>query len=309
MPNLSTFITQDFGSVASAVVALLAIPGVIIAGHIQGSKALRGAQAQAEKALEAAQAQAAATLETGRLQSQAALASARELSRETHAQWQRGRCQEVWAEFVKELDILLPKTEADDQEALTESLLKAYAMVELMSPPGVLARAYESKNEALVFARALNVEHRALSDCVRLAHARERLGEAVAAASGISEEGGRLAEVVQVGPDDWDAVGPQSQWEYEEMSSRFEEGRKARAALDALDEAGQAPGDQEVQGRARQVLAAAGVNGSEASFLVRTACLDREAQRQALAGGRTALRGLRDVFVDAARMELDMLGR
>ncbi|MEU9417381.1 hypothetical protein [Streptomyces sp. NPDC048272] len=301
--------SQDFGSVASAVVALLAIPGVIIAGHIQGSKALRGAQAQAEKALESAQAQAAATLETGRLQAQAALASARELSRETHAQWQRDRCQEVWAEFVKELDLLLPKTEATDQEARTENLLKAFTMVELMSPLDVLARASDAKNEARTFAIALNVEHRELRGCRSLGDERQRLEGVVAAASGLSPQGNSFAEVVQIGPDDWDVVGPQSPWEYDEMSSRFEQGNKARAALEALDEAGRVPGDQAAEDRACQALVAAGAGGPEAASLARTACLDREAQEQVVAQKRIALSGFRDVFVEAARAELDALGR
>ncbi|MFF3085625.1 hypothetical protein ACFVRB_11310 [Streptomyces nojiriensis] len=310
MASLSTFISQDFGAVASAVVALLAIPGVIVAGHIQGSKALKGAQAQAEKALEAAQAQAAATLETGRLQAQAALASARELSKETHAQWQRDRCQEVWAEYVKELDLLLPKTEARDQEARSEDLLKAYAMVELMSPPDVLAKAREAKDGALDFTTGLYVEHLERENCISLARARRRLGDAVAAASRLSRSpSGSFVEQVQISADDWDYVGPASEDELEEMSTRFERGESARAALEALDAAEQALGDQAAEDRARRALLVAGVSEPEAASLARTACLDREAQVERLGHKRIALSGLRDIFVEAARMELDALGR
>ncbi|MEU9236130.1 hypothetical protein [Streptomyces subrutilus] len=230
MADLSTFISQDCGSVAQAIVALLAIPGVILAGHIQGSKALKGAQAQAEKALEAAQEQAAATLETGRLQAQAAVATARKLTRETHAQWQRDRCQEVWAEFVKELDLLLPKAEANDLEARAEDLLKAYAMVELISPPGVLAKAHETKDGALDFAMALHGEYQERRGCITLAQERQRLRHAVAAASRLSRNtGGGVMEQVQISADEWEYQGPDSRDDFDEMWDRFERGNAARA--------------------------------------------------------------------------------
>lgn len=310
MADLGTFISQDFGSVASAVVALLAIPGVIIAGYIQGSKALKGAQAQAQKALEAAQAQAAATLETGRLQAQAAVASARELSRETHAQWQRDRCQEVWAEYVKELDLLLPKTEANDREARSEDLLKAYAMVELMSPPDVLSKAHEAHEGALDFTAALYMEHLERENYIRLARARRRLEDAVAAASRLFRApGDSFVEQVPISADECDYVGPESPAELEEMAARFERGETARTALEALDEAEPALGDEAAENRIREALTAAGVSESEAASLARTACLDREAQGEALAQKRVALSGLRDAFVVEARKELDALGR
>ncbi|MFG2984938.1 hypothetical protein ACGFYQ_27390 [Streptomyces sp. NPDC048258] len=310
MADLSTFISQDFGSVASAVVALLAIPGVVIAGHIQGSKALKGAQAQAEKALEAAQAQAAATLETGRLQAQAAVASARELSREAHAQWQRDRCQEVWAEYVKELDVLLPKVEANNQEARSDELLKAYAMVELMSPPSVLAKAREVKDGALDFTTALYMEHLERENYIRLARARGQLGDVVDAGARISRSpNGSLAEQIQIGPDDWDVRGPESQEDFEDMSERFERGEIARAAVEALDEAEQAVGDDMAERRARQALVIAGVDEAEAELLAHSAGLDRGGQVELLGQRRIALGVLRDSFVEAARMELDALGR
>lgn len=82
-----------------------------------GQERRQAGEAQAKAALEAAKEQA-------HLSYRAALDSAKEVSRENHAQWQRDRCQEVWADYVKELDLLLPKVEANDQEARSEDLLK-----------------------------------------------------------------------------------------------------------------------------------------------------------------------------------------
>ncbi|MFE3861091.1 hypothetical protein ACFXPT_11740 [Streptomyces goshikiensis] len=321
MSDVGAFISEHAGALTTAGAAYAAVVGTVIAGHIQGRKALKGAeaqakaalegaQAQANKALEAAQEQARAALEVGRQQVEATLAGIRETSKEGHAQWQRDRCQEVWAEYVKELDLLLPKVEANNQEARSEDLLKAYAMVELMSPPNVLAKAREAKDGALDFTTALYVEHIERENCIRLARARRNLGEAVAAASRISQEpGGRFVEQIQIGPDDWDWQGPGSQEEFEAMSTLYEQGCTARAALEALDEAEQQLGDDAAERRAHRALVAAGVSEEEASLLARAAGLDRAAQGALIAQKRSAVRALRDVFVEGARMELDALGR
>ncbi|MFH8894504.1 hypothetical protein [Streptomyces sp. NPDC017949] len=310
MADLGTFITQDFGSVASAVVALLAIPGVILAGHIQGSKALRGAQAQAENALEAAREQAAATLETGRLQAQAALASARELSREAHAQWQRDRCQEAWAEFVKELDLLLPKRPFNDEEARIENLLKAYALVELMSPPSVLANAHEAKDGAVDFATALHQAHMQNRNHLDLRRAKRELRATVRAAARLSQTpGGGFIEEVPDGTGEWAQEQPESEDEFQEMAARYEASEAAHAALEALDAAEQAPGEHAVEDRACQALMATGLREQLAGRLASTACWDYRAQREIRQQKRTTLSDLRSAFVEAARTELDALGR
>ncbi|MFG2415603.1 hypothetical protein [Streptomyces goshikiensis] len=310
MADIGTFISQDFGSVASAVVALLAIPGVILAGHIQGSKALKGAQAQADKALEAAREQAAATLETGRLQAQAALASARELSRETHAQWQRDRCQEAWAEFVKELDLLLPKGRINDEEARIENLLKAYALVELMSPPSVLAIAHEAKHGAVDFATALHQAHIDVRNHLDLRRTKRELRATVRAAARLSRTpGGGFIEQVSDGTDEGSYQQAESEEEFLEMGDRYEAGEAARAALEALDAAEQACGDPAAEDRVRQALLATGARDQLAARLAGAACLDQRAQRELRQQKRTALSDLRGVFVEAARTELDALGR
>ncbi|MCB8903513.1 MULTISPECIES: hypothetical protein [unclassified Streptomyces] len=302
MPDLSTFISEGFGSVATAVVSLLAIPGVIIAGHIQGKNARLAGEAQAKAALEAAKEQA-------HLSYRAALDSAKEVSRENHAQWQRDRCQEVWADYVKELDLLLPKVAANDQEARSDDLLKAYAMVELLSPPSVLTKASEARDGGLDFTTALYLEHMERNNYIRLARARRRLEGAVTAASRLSRApGDSFVEQVQISADEWDYVGPESHSEWEDMSERFEQGETARAALEALDEAAQALGDEAAENRACEALMAAALSESEAASLSRTACVDREAQVERLAQKRVALRGLRDAFVAEARKELDALG-
>ncbi|MEU2248378.1 hypothetical protein [Streptomyces sp. NPDC019224] len=302
MPDLSTFISEGFGSVATAAVSLLAIPGVIIAGHIQGKNARQAGEVQAKAALDAAKEQA-------HLSYRAALDSAREVSRENHAQWQRDRCQEVWADYVKELDLLLPKAEANDQEARSEGLLKAYAMVELLSPPSVLAKAREAKDRALDFTTALYAEHTERRNHISLALTRRRLVESVAAASRLSRAaGGSFVEQVQIAADEWDYVGPESPSDFEDMSARFERGETARAALEALDEAAQALGDEAAENRACEALMAAGLSESEAALLSHTACVDRQARGESLAQNRVVLRGLRDALVMEARTELDALG-
>lgn len=295
---------------ASAVVALLAIPGVILAGHIQGSKALQGAQAQAEMALEAAREQAAATLETGRLQAQAALASARELSREAHAQWQRDRCQEAWAEFVKELDLLLSKIQINDEEARIENLLKAYALVELMSAPSVPAKAHEAKNVAVDFATALHQRHMHVRNDLDLRRTKRELRATVRAAARLFRApGDSFIEEVRDGTGEWSPEQPESEDEFLEMAARYEASEVARAALEALDAAEQALGDHAAEDRARQALLAAGVREQLAGRLAGAACLDHRAQREHQQQKRTALSDLRGVFVEAARTELDALGR
>ncbi|MFE2560627.1 hypothetical protein ACFXGT_32365 [Streptomyces sp. NPDC059352] len=54
MPDIGTFIRQDFGSVIAGGAAVLAIPGVILAGHIQGKKTRRAGEARVRAVLEAA---------------------------------------------------------------------------------------------------------------------------------------------------------------------------------------------------------------------------------------------------------------
>ncbi|MEU5811213.1 hypothetical protein [Streptomyces sp. NPDC047718] len=310
MADLGTFISQDFGSVASAVVALLAIPGVIVAGHIQGSKALKGAEAQAKKALEAAQAQAAATLETGRLQAQAAVASARELSRETHAQWQRDRCQEVWAEYVKELDVLLPKKMAAQQESRAGDLLKAFAMVELLSPPNVLREAQAAKDGALSLGVLLYAVHLDQENSRNLRDEKRRLRGMVAEASRlVRATDGSIVERVQVSADEWEFVGPDSPDEVERMLAQYEQGAVARAALDAIAESEDAPGDESARERTHRALVDAGVRESVAAALAHTAALDRVARDELVVQRRTTLNELRDAFVETAHKELDVLGR
>ncbi|MFJ6785635.1 hypothetical protein [Streptomyces yangpuensis] len=190
---------------------MLAIPGVILAGAIQGKRALHGAQAQAQaalraaqeqaaKSLEAAQAQAQATLETGRLQAQATLEGVREVSREAHAQWQRDRCQEIWAAFVAELDLLEAKEEATSNESEVADLLKAYAMVELMSPPVVLQKASRARDKAMEVDLMLFTLRMQARDAEQLEQAKQRLRSDVAQGSGIAETRGLLAELVP-GPD------------------------------------------------------------------------------------------------------------
>ncbi|MER6213614.1 hypothetical protein ABT213_06095 [Streptomyces sp. NPDC001674] len=332
MSDLGRFISQDFGSVLAGGAALLAIPGVIVAGAIQGNKALKGAQAQADAALraaaaqadkaleaahaqaqaalQAAQEQAVATLETGRRQADASLAGIREMSREAHAQWQRDRCQEVWAEYVKELDLLLPKSRATEQESQAVDLLRAYAMVELLSPPNVLRDAREAKDGALDFGAALYDEHLHRENLLKLRDEKRRLRGMIADAALLSRNSrGQLVQQVQISADEWDFVAPDSREEFEEMSVRFEQGDIARAALEALAEAERTPGDRDVQERVRQALCDAGLMDRYAAILARTAGCDREAQRELLTQKRSALHELRDAFVETARRELDALGR
>ncbi|MGW7452983.1 hypothetical protein [Streptomyces sp. NPDC054787] len=303
----------------AAGAALLAIPGVILAGAIQGKRALQGAQAQAaaalraaqeqaSKALEAAQAQAQATLETGRLQAQATLAGVREMSREAHAQWQRDRCQEIWAAFVAELDLLKAKTQATSNESEVADLLKAYAMVELMSPPVVLEKASQARDKAIevdLMLFALRVQAR---DADRLNRAKQRLRSDVAQGSDIAETRGQLAERV-TGWDGEDMVAsPGSPEEYEEMRERFEKSNAARNALEALAAVERAQADQDARERARQALIAAGFGETPAGSLVSVAQVDRDAHQQMLAADKTELTRLRNAFVEEVRKELDALG-
>ncbi|MFF9632924.1 hypothetical protein [Streptomyces fradiae] len=302
MPDLNTFISEGFGSVATAAVSLLAIPAVIIAGHIQGKNARRAGEVQAGAVLEAAREQA-------RLSYSAALDSAKEVSRENHAQWQRDRCQEAWATYVQALDLLLSKVEANKQEARPEDLLKAYAMVELLSPPSVLDKAREAKDGARNFMRALHAAHVQRKRRNTLERVRQELEVFVAAASKLSRtERGDLVEEVQVGVDDWEQLGPQSVEDFEDMERRFERGEAARAALAALDEAEAAPGNEVVQNRAREALVAASFAAIEADVASQTASADRAAQAASLVQKRAALEALRDSFVAEARKELDALG-
>ncbi|MFE3584136.1 hypothetical protein [Streptomyces vinaceus] len=317
--DISSFISEDFGSVLGAGAALLGIPGVILAGAIQGKRALQGAQAQAEaalraaqeqaaKALEAAQAQAQATLETGQLQAQATLEGVREMSREAHAQWQRDRCQEIWAAFVAELDLLEAKKQATSNESEVADLLKAYAMVELMSPPVVLDKASQARNQATVVDLMLFTLRMQARDAERLERAKQRLRSDLTRGANIADTRGRLAELV-TGPDGEDLVeSPGSPEEYEDMRERFDRSRAARDALEALAAAERTPDDLDAGGRARQALLAAGFAELEAGSLVGAAQLDRGEQQQFLAADRRELARLRDAFVEEARKELDALG-
>ncbi|MER7832210.1 hypothetical protein [Streptomyces sp. NPDC095602] len=302
MPDLNTFISEGFGSVATAAVSLLAIPAVIIAGHIQGKNARRAGEVQAGAALEAAREQA-------RLSYRAALDSAKEVSRENHAQWQRDRCQEVWATYVQALDLLLSKVEANGKEARSEDLLKAYAMVELLSPPSILTKAREAKDGALDFTTALKLAHEQRRRHAALTDAREELEVAVAAASTLSRDrSGELVETIQIGFDESEEYGPQSEEDFEEMQGRFKRGEAARAALQALDEAAQTPGNEAAKNRAREALVAAAFSEPAADKLSHTACEDRAAHSAMLAQKRAALEALRGEFVAEARKELDALG-
>lgn len=331
MQGLSTFISEDFGSVAAAGAAFLAVPGVIIAGAIQGNRALKGAlaqadaarhaaqmqadkaleaaRAQAQAALQAAQGQAEATLETGRQQADATLASIREMSREAHAQWQRDRCQEIWAEYVKELDLLLARDTATDVESEARELRKAYAMVELMSPAGVLAKAYGAMDEALVFGLTLFVAHQHARDRSQLYEAERLLRSTVRGSAAIREEaGGRIAEVITFPDGNEHVISASSQGEADEMWDRLHRGVAGRAALDALATARQAREDGEVRESARQALISAGFGELEAGSLVSTVQRDADGERQILERDRCTLQDARDAFVLEARRELDALG-
>ncbi|GLW03590.1 hypothetical protein [Streptomyces lavendulae] len=316
--DISSFISEDFGSVVAGGAALLAIPGVIVAGAIQGKRALQGAQAQAEaalraaheqaaKALEAAQAQAQATLETGRLQAQATLEGVREMSREAHAQW-RDRCEDIRAAFVAELDLLKAKEQATSHESEMADLLKAYAMVELMSPPVVLEQGSRARNKAIEVDLMLFTLRMQARDMEQLELAKQRLRSDVTQGSGIADTRGLLAELVP-GPDGDDMVdSPGSPEEYEDMRERFERCRAASDALEALAAVERAQGVQDAGERARQTLLAAGFRETQASSLVFTAQLDRDEQQQILAADKRELTRLRNVFVKEARKELDALG-
>ncbi|WP_158943451.1 hypothetical protein [Streptomyces sp. NRRL S-378] len=317
--DISSFISEDVGSVAAAGAALLAIPGVIVAGAIQGKRALQGAQAQAEaalqaaqeqaaKALEAAQAQAQATLETGRFQAQATLEGVREMSREAHAQWQRDRCQEIWAAFVAELDLLKAKEKATSNRPEVAGLLKAYATVELMSPPIVLEKASQVRDKAMEVDRmliALRIQDR-FAD--HLERAKGRLESDKARGANIADSPGGLAEAV-LGPDGEDMVEtPGSEEEDEEMRERWERSIAARAALGALAAVERAQDDPDAGEQARQALIAAHFEEPYAEVLVSAAQVDHGEQRRRLAAKKAEMARLRDVFVEEVRKELNALG-
>ncbi|MFI5638300.1 hypothetical protein ACIA8H_12885 [Streptomyces goshikiensis] len=330
MADLSTFISQEFGSVVAAGAALLAIPGVIVAGAIQGRRALQGAEAQAKaaleaakeqaraalqaadaqanKALEAAQEQARATIEAGRQQVEATLAGIRETSREAHAQWQRDRCQEVWADYVKELDVLLAKDQGPAEESETEGVLKAFAMVELISPAGVLGAANTAREDAQRYGLNLFLSHQNDRSVVNLWEAQRQLRSTVEDGANIVLNDGMTMEYVDE-PTGTVTLTAASHEADVDMRTRHRRGLAARAALDALDAAER---DREVEAageHARQALLDAGFSAWDASALATTVQRDHGEVQRLLEAERVRLSVSRDAFVEEARRELDALGR
>ncbi|AXE23531.1 hypothetical protein C0216_08700 [Streptomyces globosus] len=319
MSDIGTFISEHAGALTTAGAAYAAVVGTVIAGHIQGKKALRGAeaqakaaldgaQAQANKALEAAREQARAALEVGRQQVEATLAGVREASKEAHAQWQRDRCQEVWAEYVKELDVLLAKDQGSAEDRETEGVLKAYAMVELISPAGVLSVAGTARDDARLYGLNLFVAHQNDRNVVELWQAQRRLRANVEAAAGLEFDGDMILETID-GASGPVTRPPGSHEANAEMRERHRRGLAAQAALDALDAAERDREVAEAGERARQLLLDAGFSVWEAGGLADTVQRDHAEVRRLLEVERGRLQASRDAFVAEARRELDALGR
>jgi hypothetical protein len=301
MPDLSTFISEDFGSVATAAVSLLAIPGVIIAGYIQGKNARRAGETQAAASLKAAERQAL-------LSYSAALDSAKEMSRENHAQWQRDRCQEIWADYVKELDVLLSQLPHAEERVGTDGLLKAYARVELMSPRTVLSKAEDAKREALLFRASLLRIRRRWNGVERLGRAKGQLRMMVREAAQIEEHNGELFEYHFNADGTHDLVRPSSPEEIEETWERFERGRAADAALAALTAAASSADDAEAGEQARVALINSGFSEGEAAGLAGIAQVDLDAHQAEFMEDLERVAAARDAFVAEAREELNALG-
>ncbi|MFE4663185.1 hypothetical protein ACFRFJ_41670 [Streptomyces hydrogenans] len=298
MPDLSTFMNEGFGSVATAAVSLIAIPGVIIAGYIQGKNARKAGEAQAQAARDAAREQA-------QFSYRAALDSAKEMSREAHVQWQRDRCQEIWANFVKEVDLLGAQGIRQSEESPFDALLKAYAMVELMSPAGVLDKASTVKLEALEFNVALQLARQNVRNRAELHSRKVELLRAVEDASNLSLSNGVVYETYI------DAAGhqreeqPSDPDQMDEMLRRYTKGQAAQAALDALAAVARTPDDDEAASRARTALCDFLGTAWGVAALVEAERAERHIHATQLSASRDRLVDARNAFVDEARKALD----
>ncbi|TGB00583.1 hypothetical protein [Streptomyces sp. MZ04] len=286
--------------IGTLAIAAIAIIGGFLGAYFQGHNVADGTIKAATKTADAAY--------------RAAVDSAKEQAREGHAQWQRDRSQTIWADYTKALDILRTLEITESCTAAEDRLHGAYAMVELMSPPGVLVAAKEAKDAALCLASSLVAVRHAESRRRSVQSTYKTLRTFAEQIQGMGRDAsGRPYEELEDDEYGNRQVGtPSSDEQFQQMNRTIDAGEAAREALDALRALSSSPHSQEAERRGRKALTAAArlVPLRAAGAVIEYAKGDDgNGEREALTGARNDLKDARDVFVAEARKELDALGR